>query len=73
MAGVMIIWISNLKTSISYLWWYSGLIQGLRPANERRRYFVMTSLIGWAQPRISPDNGEHVDDGDYDDGYDLMI
>ena len=27
----------------------SGLILGLRPANERRRYFVTTSLIGWAQ------------------------
>ena len=26
-----------------------GLILGLRPANERRRYFVMTSLIGWTQ------------------------
>ena len=25
------------------------LILGLRPANERRRYFVTTSLIGWAQ------------------------
>ena len=25
----------------------TGLILGLRPANERRRYFV-TSLIGWA-------------------------
>ena len=25
-----------------------GLIIGLRPANERRRYFVTTSLIGWA-------------------------
>ena len=22
---------------------------GLRPANERRRYFVTTSLIGWVQ------------------------
>ena len=29
--------------------WPSGLILGLRPANERRRYFVTTSLIGWAQ------------------------
>ena len=29
-----------------------GLILGFRPANERRRYFVTTSLIGWAQPRI---------------------
>ena len=27
----------------------SGLILGLRPANERRRYFVTTSVIGWAQ------------------------
>ena len=26
-----------------------GLIRGLWPANERRRYFVTTSLIGWAQ------------------------
>ena len=30
----------------------TGLILALRPANERRRYFV-TSLIGWA--RISPE------------------
>ena len=28
----------------------AGLILGLRPANERQRYIVMTSLIGWAQP-----------------------
>ena len=27
----------------------TGLILGLRPANERRRYFVTTSLIGCAQ------------------------
>ena len=27
----------------------TGLILGLRPANERRHYFVMASLIGWAQ------------------------
>ena len=27
----------------------SELILGLRPANERRRYFVTTSLIGWMQ------------------------
>ena len=30
------------------------LILGLRPANERRRYFVTTSLIGWRKPKISP-------------------
>ena len=28
---------------------YSGLILSLRPTNERRRYFVTTSLIGWTQ------------------------
>ena len=28
---------------------YSVLILGLRSANERRRYFVTTSFIGWAQ------------------------
>ena len=27
----------------------SGLILGLRPANEWRRYKVTPSLIGWAQ------------------------
>ena len=27
----------------------SGLILGLRPGNERRRYKVRPSLIGWAQ------------------------
>ena len=26
-----------------------GLILGLRQANERRRYFVTTSLNGWAE------------------------
>ena len=29
--------------------WDTGLILGLRPANERRRYKVTPSLIGWAQ------------------------
>ena len=32
----------------------SGLILGLRPANERRRYFVTTSIIGWAQAWNQP-------------------
>ena len=27
----------------------TGLILGLRQANERRRFFVTTSRIGWAQ------------------------
>ena len=28
---------------------FTGLILGLCPANERRRYKVTPSLIGWAQ------------------------
>ena len=28
---------------------YTGLIQGLCPAKERRRYFVTMCLVGWAQ------------------------
>ena len=28
---------------------FAGPILDLRSANERRRYFVMTSLIGWVQ------------------------
>ena len=32
----------------------SGLVLGLRPANERRRYFVTTSLIGWVQAKNRP-------------------
>ena len=35
-----------------YMW--AALILGLRPANERRRYFVTTSLIGWAQAKNQP-------------------
>ena len=31
----------------------AGLILGLGPANERWRYLVMTSPIGWHKPRIS--------------------
>ena len=30
--------------------YHTGLILGLCPANERRRYKVTPSLIGWAQP-----------------------
>ena len=32
----------------------SGLILDLRPANERRCYFVTTSLFGWAQAQNQP-------------------
>ena len=33
----------------------SGLILGLRPANERQCYFVTTSLIGWVQAKSNPE------------------
>ena len=33
---------------------YTGLILGLCPANERRCYFVTTSLIGWVQAQNQP-------------------
>ena len=36
----------------------TGLILGLRPADERRRYFVTTSLIGWVQSYNQPCCGE---------------
>ena len=32
----------------------AGVILGLRPANERRRYKVTPSLIGWAQTKNQP-------------------
>ena len=34
----------------------TGLILGFRPANERRRYFVTLSLIGWMQTKNQPWN-----------------
>ena len=43
---------------ICYRYWTAGLILGLPPANERRRYFVTTSIIGWVcgyKPRIIPE------------------
>ena len=33
---------------------YARLILGVRPANERRCYFVTTSLIGWVQTYNQP-------------------
>ena len=34
--------------------YHTGLILGLRRANERRCYFVRTSFIGWAQTENHP-------------------
>ena len=36
-------------------WQKSEMILDLRPVNERRRYFVTTSLIGWAQAYSQPE------------------
>ena len=38
-----------ISYKIYILYVYSELILGLRPANERRGYYVTTSLIGWVQ------------------------
>ena len=40
---------SDLKCHETHVAPVSGLILGLCPANERRRYKVTPSLIGWAQ------------------------
>ena len=45
----------DITISRYWRWIYSGLILGLRLANERRLYKVTPSLIGWGNPRISPD------------------
>ena len=39
----------EMKSDVVVAIQYTGLILGLRPANERRRYKVTPSLIGWAQ------------------------
>ena len=43
----------NIKMIIYYSacgdWRQTGLILGLHPGNERRRYNVTPSLIGWGQ------------------------
>ena len=42
------------------LWSNTGLILGLHPANERRRYKVTPSLIGWAQTYNQPRNSTYL-------------
>ena len=43
------LWIVEQQYGPFWQDYYTGLILGLRPANERRWYFVTTSLIGWVQ------------------------
>ena len=42
------------KATLKNMSLYTGLILCLRPANERRRYFVTTSLTGWVQAENQP-------------------
>ena len=41
--------VKNTKCTLSQIYANSGMILGLRPANERRRYKITPSLIGGAQ------------------------
>ena len=41
------------------VYYNAGLIPGLRPANERLRYFLTTSLIDWAQTYNQSSNVYH--------------
>ena len=44
-----------IDATLSGAWFTgSGLILGLRLANERQRYFVTTSLIGWVHALNKP-------------------
>ena len=52
---------ASLSRILPYLTYATGLILSMHPANERR-YFVTTSLIGWAQAWISPVVKSHVRD-----------
>ena len=47
---------SNLAVDelLGWVWSKSGLIQDSRPTNERRCYFVTTSLIGWMHTYNQP-------------------
>ena len=47
LASLMVVF--EIKETKNMLQVYTGLILGLRPANERQRYIVTTSLIGWTQ------------------------
>ena len=46
----LVCWLKIMSTHDTWhISWISGLILGLHPANERRRYKVTPSLNGWAQ------------------------
>ena len=41
--------LTSLVEATEHIVQFTGLILGLHPANERRRYEVTPSLVGWAQ------------------------
>ena len=66
---------TTMPTFSKFVYWklramWTGLILDVRPANERRHYFVTMSLIGWAQTQNRPcvmiptcgANSEDIDD-----------
>ena len=50
------LWCCNIVAAVKFVsnGHLSGLILGLRSANERRRYFVTMSLTGWVQAQNQP-------------------
>ena len=50
-SGLSIVWRHLLpeQMMVKFIDAYAGQILGLRSANERRRYKLTPSLIGWAQ------------------------
>ena len=52
---------------------HAGLGLGLRPVNERRRYIVTTSLIGWAQAWNHPCSHFNFQCRRLDNSLDTMI
>ena len=53
MLGLTLIYLSKWTPGLSVSY-DIGMILGLHPANERRRYKVTPSLIGWAQAYNQP-------------------
>ena len=49
-----VIWLWPFANSDQMWSWYTGISLGMHPANERRRYIVTTSLIGWAHTSTDP-------------------
>ena len=51
----------------------AGLILGLHPANERRRYKVTPSLTGWAQAKKQPCDDDARNEGFISHGIGIAI